>query len=194
MGRTLRSRGPEEALRIHEEVAMVKKLKALADQAAEKQLAKTVRESAQQIWLAGLGAFAKTQEEGMKVFDALVKEGKSLETRTRRLASSKVTEMMSPMTTSVEKAANKATATWDRLEQVFEDRVARALHRLGVPTNVEIQALAKRVEVLTDSVHRLAARQATAPRAQGRTGSAAGAKRARAASKPAKRGRKGSAG
>jgi poly(hydroxyalkanoate) granule-associated protein len=159
-----------------------KKLKALADEASEKLTANSVRESAQQIWLAGLGAFAKTQQEGMKVFDALVSEGKSLESRTRQFASSKVSEMMSPMTTSVERAANKATATWDRLEQVFEDRVARALHRLGVPTNAEINALAKRVEVLTESVHRLAARQAGAPRAAAKRG---------AARKPGKRARKG---
>lgn len=164
---------------------MKKKLKALADEASEKLLANTVRESAQQIWLAGLGAFAKTQQEGVKVFDALVNEGKSLEARTRSFASSKVSEMMSPMTTSVERAANKATATWDRLEQVFEDRVARALHRLGVPTNAEINALAKRVEVLTESVHRLAARQGNAARGAAK----AGAKRT-GARKPAKRARK----
>jgi poly(hydroxyalkanoate) granule-associated protein len=155
-----------------------KKLKALADEASEKLTANTVRESAQQIWLAGLGAFAKTQQEGMKVFDALVNEGKSLESRTRQFASSKVSEMMSPMTTSVERAANKATATWDRLEQVFEDRVARALHRLGVPTNAEINALAKRVEVLTESVHRLSARQAASPRgATAKVGAKRGAAR-----------------
>lgn len=140
-----------------------KKLKALADEASEKLTANTVRESAQQIWLAGLGAFAKTQQEGMKVFDALVSEGKSLESRTRQFASSKVSEMMSPMTTSVERAANKATATWDRLEQVFEDRVARALNRLGVPTNKDIHALAKRVEELNETVRRLSA--AGSPRA-----------------------------
>jgi poly(hydroxyalkanoate) granule-associated protein len=163
-----------------------KKLKALADEASEKLTANSVRESAQQIWLAGLGAFAKTQQEGMKVFDALVSEGKSLESRTRQFASSKVSEMMSPMTTSVERAANKATATWDRLEQVFEDRVARALHRLGVPTNAEINALAKRVEVLTESVHRLAARQAGAPRAAGKAAAKRGAAR-----KPGKRTGKG---
>jgi poly(hydroxyalkanoate) granule-associated protein len=170
---------------------MVKKrLKELADEASEKLLANTVRESAQQIWLAGLGAFAKTQQEGMKVFESLVREGKGLETRTRKFASSAVSEMMSPMTSSVEKAANRATATWDRLEQVFEDRVARALHRLGVPTNAEIHALAKRVEVLTESVHRLAARQAAAPRAGAK---GAGAKRTRTAAKGTKRGRKGAA-
>src|ERR1035438_8937465 len=72
---------------------MVRKLKSLADNSGDKQLAKTVRDSAQQIWLAGLGAFAKAQAEGSKVFDALVKEGQTIRSRTRKVAESKVTEM-----------------------------------------------------------------------------------------------------
>jgi poly(hydroxyalkanoate) granule-associated protein len=134
---------------------MAKKLKALADRAGERQLATTIRDSAQQIWLAGLGAFGKTQEEGAKVFEALVKEGKHLEARTRKLAESKVSEMTSQWSKKTGQATARATATWDKLEQVFEDRVARALNRLGVPTNRDIQALAKRVETLTASLQKL---------------------------------------
>jgi poly(hydroxyalkanoate) granule-associated protein len=148
---------------------MAKKLRTLAGLASENDLAKTVRDSAQSIWLAGLGAFSKAQAEGTKVFDTLVKQGKTLESRTRKLATSKVTEV----TSNVGKAANRATATWDKLEQVFEDRVARALQRLGVPTNKDIQALSKRVEQLTESVQRLsggtpAARKPTVKRAAAR--------------------------
>lgn len=145
---------------------MAKKLKALADRAGERQLASTVRDSAQQIWLAGLGAFSKTQEEGAKVFEALVKEGKHLESRTRKLAEAKVSEMTSKWNRQTGKATARATATWDKLEQVFEDRVERALSRLGVPTNRDIQALAKRVETLTASVQKLTG--ARKPRAAAR--------------------------
>jgi poly(hydroxyalkanoate) granule-associated protein len=146
---------------------MVKKLRTLAAVGAkDSELAQTVRESAHQIWLAGLGAFAKTQEEGVKVFDALVKEGKAVEARTRKLAQSKVDQM----TASVGKATKSATATWDKLEQVFEDRVARALQRLGVPTNKDIQALAKRVEELTHSVHTLTGAAPAKPAARRRKG------------------------
>jgi poly(hydroxyalkanoate) granule-associated protein len=134
---------------------MAKKLKALADRAGERDLAATIRDSAQKIWLAGLGAFGKTQEEGAKVFEALVKEGKHLEARTRKLAGAKVSEMTSNWNKKTGQATARATATWDKLEQVFEDRVARALNRLGVPTNRDIQALAKRVETLTSSVQKL---------------------------------------
>jgi len=135
---------------------MAKKLKALADRAGgDRQLASTIRDSAQQIWLAGLGAFGKTQEEGAKVFEALVKEGRHLESRTRKLAEAKVSEMTSQWSRKTGQATARATATWDKLEQVFEDRVARALNRLGVPTNRDIRALAKRVETLTASVQKL---------------------------------------
>lgn len=142
---------------------MGKKLKALT----ESQLALTVRESAQQIWLAGLGAFAKAQEEGNKVFDALVKEGETIQARTRKLTDEKIAEV-----------AGKAVGTWDRLEQVFEDRVARALGSLGVPSRKDIDRLSKRVAELTAVVHALT-------EAQGRAAAPAPAARAKPAAKSA---------
>lgn len=120
---------------------MTKKLKSVG---ADSNLSATIRESAQQIWLAGLGAFAKAQAEGNKVFDALVREGEAIQAKTRKVAEDKVTEM-----------AAKATGTWDKLEQVFENRVAKALNSLGVPTKRDIDALAKRVAELTAEVEKL---------------------------------------
>lgn len=120
---------------------MAKKLQKLA---ADSNLAATIRDSAQQIWLAGLGAYAKAQEEGNKVFDALVREGEALQSKTRKVAEDKVSEM-----------AAKATGTWDKLEQVFENRVSKALNSLGVPTKSDIDGLAKRVAELTAEVEKL---------------------------------------
>lgn len=119
---------------------MVSKLKNISDN----QLATTVKESTQQIWLAGLGAFAKAQQEGGKVFDALVKEGESLQKKTKQMADNRVAAV-----------AGRAADTWDRLEQVFEDRVARALSSLGVPSKKEIDKLSKRVAELTAAVQAL---------------------------------------
>jgi poly(hydroxyalkanoate) granule-associated protein len=113
---------------------MGKKLKELAGDVNENQLASTVKESAQQIWLAGLGAFAKAQEEGGKVFDALVKEGESIQSKTRKMTDEKIARWPA-----------RQRGTWDRLEQVFEDRVARALGSLGVPSKQDIDRLSKRV-------------------------------------------------
>jgi poly(hydroxyalkanoate) granule-associated protein len=123
---------------------MGKKLKALAGSLTENQLALTVKDSAQQIWLAGLGAFAKAQEEGGKVFDALVKEGETIQARTRKMTDERIAVV-----------AGKAAGTWDRLEQVFEDRVARALGSLGVPSKKDIDKLSKRVVELTAVVQGL---------------------------------------
>ena len=123
---------------------MGKKLKELAGDVTESQLASTVKESAQQIWLAGLGAFAKAQEEGGKVFDALVKEGENIQSRTRKITDEKISQV-----------AGKAAGTWDRLEQVFEDRVARALGSLGVPSKQDIDGLSKRVVELSAAVQAL---------------------------------------
>ena len=125
---------------------MVKKLvvKKLKSVGKDSQLSATIRESAQQIWLAGLGAFAKAQQEGNKVYDALIREGEAIQKKTRKVTEDKVTEM-----------ASKATGTWDKLEQVFENRVARALNSLGVPTKADVAQLAKRVAELKAEVEKL---------------------------------------
>ena len=139
---------------------MVKKLKRLAKGSSDSHLTATVRDSAQQIWLAGLGAWGKTREEGMKVFDALVKEGRGIESRTRQLAGARVGLVTGQVGKAASDAQARATATWDKLEHVFEQRVARALHRLGVPTKKEIEKLTARVEELTASVQKLSAPKA----------------------------------
>lgn len=129
---------------------MVKKFKKITEgtSLSENQLASAVKESAQQIWLAGLGAFSKAQEEGHKVFEALVKEGVSLQNKTKRVAQDSVSEVSEKMNKVASEFASQATGTWDKLETVFEDRVARALNRLGVPSKREIEALTAQVESL----------------------------------------------
>jgi poly(hydroxyalkanoate) granule-associated protein len=149
---------------------MVKKLKAMASGAkGDSQLAAAIKDSAQQIWLAGLGAYAKAQEEGQKVFNALVKEGNSIQKRTMRLTEDKVNEVTNRVGKLAGGLQKQANGTWDKLETVFEERVERALTRLGVPTNKEIGELTHRVEQLTASVQKLSggrapAKKAAAPR------------------------------
>jgi poly(hydroxyalkanoate) granule-associated protein len=125
---------------------MTSKLKSLADETSDGELAAAIRDSANNIWLAGLGAFAKAQEEGEKLFDALVKEGETVQTRAKKAADAKVAEVN-----------ERASTTWDKLEQVFEDRVARALHSLSVPTKQDIDTLSERVAELTKVVKKLSA-------------------------------------
>jgi poly(hydroxyalkanoate) granule-associated protein len=145
---------------------MVKKTKSATQATTDNgQLAAAVKDSAQQIWLAGLGAFAKAQEEGNKVFEALVKEGKGIQKRTRAIAEEKLGVVTGRVGRVAGDVSKQATQSWDRLEQVFEDRVARALNRLGVPTNADVQELIARVEKLNASVQALGGKPARAPRA-----------------------------
>jgi poly(hydroxyalkanoate) granule-associated protein len=132
---------------------MVKKLKAMAQSSrGDNQLKGAIKDSAQEIWLAGLGAFAKAQEEGQKVFKALVREGTSIQKRTMKVTEDRVNDVTAKVTKVAAGIQKQANGTWDKLETVFEARVERALTRLGVPTNKEITALTKRVEELTKSV------------------------------------------
>src|SRR4051812_9556366 len=135
----------------HWELTMVKKLKTLA-KAEDKQLASAVRTSAHQIWQAGLGAFAKAQEEGGRVYNKLVEEGTNLQRRTRSMAEDKVSEVTDTVTKVADGVSKQASGSWDKLEQVFEDRVARALSTIGVPTQKDIQELTRRVEQLSRAV------------------------------------------
>ena len=118
----------------------------------DSQIAQTVKDSAQQIWAAGLGAFAKAQGEGGKVFEALVKEGMSLQKKTQSAAEDKLSSVTSRMSGMASEVGAKAGQHWDKLESIFEDRVASALKRLGVPTAKEIEALIARIDALSAAV------------------------------------------
>lgn len=141
---------------------MVKKLRKLAESKSDNQLAKSVRDSAQQIWLAGLGAFVKAREDGTKVFETLVKEGRNIQARTREIAEERLDDVAGRVGEVTGRVGRQATESWDRLEQVFEQRVSRALSRLGLPTTEEIAALSERVERLAASVEALGGKPVTA--------------------------------
>jgi len=129
-------------------------------------LADSVRESAQQIWLAGLGAFAKAQAEGGKVFDALVQDGATLQRRTQELAGRAFADVSARASQAAEDAGAKASRQMDKLEGIFEQRVATAMGRLGVPSAMALEALAARVDALAEEVRRLTERaQARGPAA-----------------------------
>lgn len=156
---------------------MVKKLQKLSadKKSSSSQLRATVKDSAQQIWLAGLGAFAKAQEEGGKVFEALVKEGVGLQRKTQSAAEEKLSETTSKMASMANDIGSKAQGGWDKLETIFEDRVAKALKKLGVPSSRDISDLIDRMDALNKSVEKLASKPASAkaaPKAAAKTAAA----------------------
>lgn len=126
-------------------------------------LADVVQDSAQQIWQAGLGAFNKAQAESNKAFEALVKEGVNLQRKTQSAAEESLSEAADKMSNMANNLSFKATGQWDKLESIFEDRVAKALQRLGVPCAKDIELLIARVEELTQTVQQLSIQQRAAP-------------------------------
>ena len=160
---------------------MVKKLKKLAAKKAtaptgllDSQLAGAVKDSAQQIWLAGMGAFAKAQAEGGKVYEALIKEGLALQKKTQGLAEERISAVTSKMTAVAGGVSDKAGAQWDKLESIFEERVAKALNKMGVPSRKDIDTLIARIDDLSAKVggaapkaaRKAAAKKAAAPAAK----------------------------
>ena len=118
-------------------------------QARAEHLSRSLVESAQQIWMAGVGAFNRAQGEGSKLFEALVTEGMNIEKTTRKLAGGRVDAVRDAMEGHVGAVRGRASDTWDRLEKVFEDRVQRALNRLGVPGRDDLAELTARVDALS---------------------------------------------
>lgn len=108
------------------------------------QSAGKIKGSARQIWLAGLGAYTKVEEDTGRFFDRLVQEGEQLENRTRGV----VEKQIRSVEDRVEGVRERATGTWDRLEHLFDERVSGALRRLGIHRKEDIEALESRIEAL----------------------------------------------
>ncbi|MFD0738310.1 phasin family protein [Lysobacter koreensis] len=158
-----------------------------AQEQAER-LSRSLSESAQQIWLAGVGAFGRAQAEGTKLFEGLVKEGLGLEQTARKFAGGQAEAVRDAVESKVGHARERAADTWDRLESVFEDRVHRALVKLGVPGRADISDLSRRVDTLTAELRKQGGGKpaaTSAARKPARKAAPAGAASTRVAKKPA---------
>jgi len=100
-----------------------------------------IKESAHEIWLAGLGAFALAGEEGGRLFRSLVKKGQGME----KVNMARI-EKLAHRVDGLKGDARNAVA---RVKTPIEAGMSNAMHRLGVPTRKEIATLTKRVEELT---------------------------------------------
>ena len=103
-----------------------------------------LKESAQEIWLAGLGAFALAGEEGGKLFKQLVRKGKGME----KMNKARINVLVG----KAEDLRGEARTAVAKLTVPIETGMTNAMHRLGVPTRREIATLTKRVEELTKVV------------------------------------------
>lgn len=135
-----------------------------------------VVESAREIWLAGLGAFNVAQQEsgrileqGSKLFEKLVAEGIQIEQKTRKDVVGAIDSIRGEVESRVEGmkqqagvVRQQANENWDKLERIFEDRVARALSRLGIPSKEDVNGLAEKVQKLAREVSELDGKKGTA--------------------------------
>ncbi len=138
---------------------MVKKLqKGKTPKYAGAQLSDSVKDSAQQIWQAGLGALTKAQAEGAKALETLVKDGVSIQRKTKAAAEEKISEATNKMSNMATDISSKASGQWDKLENIFEERVAKALNKLGVPSAKDVNALIARIDELNKAVQKLSAK------------------------------------
>jgi len=115
------------------------------------QLPGKIKGSARQIWLAGLGAYTKAEDDAGRFFERLVQEGEQLETKTRGV----VEKQIKSVEDRVGGVRQKATGTWDRLETMFDERVSGALRRLGIHRRDEIEAMERRIQALEAELHSL---------------------------------------
>lgn len=120
---------------------------------AEGQLADKVRDSANQIWLAGLGAYAKAEAEGSKLFDALVQDGERLEVRTRSYLDRHITSAKD----KVDGLRARASGSWNKVERAFDDRVSSALSRLNIPGRGDVEEVVSHIDSIAAEIDRLTA-------------------------------------
>lgn len=135
---------------------MVTKPKEL-ETADENALLDAVRGSAHRIWQAGLGAFAKAQQEGGDLFEKLVQDGGTLQQMLQRLGGEKGPSVAEHLAQLAGNASQQASGSWEKLEKVFEDRVSRALRSLGVPSRQELDALRQDINALARTTAELQA-------------------------------------
>jgi len=141
------------------------------------------QESAQQIWLAGLGAFAQAQQQGGQVFKSLVQEGLAMQRKTQEAARAQMAQASEKLSSLATGLGSRAGQPWDRLEGIFEERVARALQRLDIASREEVEALRERVEALESRLRQAGQGRTTAKGERPQAGSPG----ARPAAKRAKR-------
>ncbi|MBL4865196.1 MAG: phasin family protein [Pseudomonadales bacterium] len=119
---------------------------------SESQVAKKIKESANQIWLAGLGAYSKAEQEGSKIFDSLVNDGESIENKTR----GREEDTLRSTKERVGGMRERATGSWEKIEKAFDERVSKALGRLHIPTKKDVDDLSERIEALNVAIQALA--------------------------------------
>lgn len=109
---------------------------------------RSISETAQQIWLAGVGAFGRAQAEGTRLFDSLVRDGAGLEKTARDFATARASDIRGVVEQGVAQTRDRAMESWERVETLVETRMHGVLQQWGVARREEIEALRAQVDAL----------------------------------------------
>ncbi|MFF7707546.1 phasin family protein [Pseudomonas sp. NPDC007930] len=110
-----------------------------------------IEKYSRQIWLAGLGAYAKVSSDGNKLFDSLVEDGEKAE----KIARDEVDSVKAGTKSRVGGVKEKALGKWSELEEAFDKRLNSAISRIGVPSRHEVASLHQKVDSLTRQIEKL---------------------------------------
>jgi len=119
-----------------------------------KEVQQDVMDNAHKIWLAGLGALAVAEEEGSKFFKNLMEKGEDMEAKGK--------DQMEKARGAVTGVKTVAESYWDTFGQTLDEKLSAVIHRLGVPTKNEIDALNKKVDALNKAITTLKAKETKA--------------------------------
>jgi poly(hydroxyalkanoate) granule-associated protein len=139
---------------------MARKTKEADNNPEQNALLDAVCTSAQQIWVAGLGAFARAQKEGTELFDKLVQEGGELAQLTERLMPERGLLGGGAMSRLAGNISKQASDSWDKLEKLFEVRVSRAMRSLGAPTHDDLTEILRQLSQLRTKLDAIEAQAA----------------------------------
>ncbi|WP_044870813.1 phasin family protein [Pseudomonas sp. LFM046] len=133
-------------------VAVKKKVEKVESVESKSTVLADVKLYARKIWLAGLGAYAKAGAEGVDYFKELVKAGEGVEQQGKKLVDEQV-EAANSQFDSVKNSVNgvkeKVEVQLDKIEKAFDNRVASALNRLGIPSRQDVEALSAKLDELS---------------------------------------------
>lgn len=125
-----------------------------------------VKAYAHKVLLAGLGAYVKAGQEGADYFKELVKAGEGVEKQGKKLvneqveaANSQITTQLESVKTSVFGVKEKVEVQLDKVEKAFDNRVASALNRMGIPSKQDVEALSAKLDELNALLERVARTQ-----------------------------------
>jgi len=118
-----------------------------------------VKSYARKIWLAGLGAYTKVGQEGSEYFQELVAAGQTVEKKGKKAVGEKLLAANAEIddaATQVSSFKGRVEVQLDKVEKAFDNRVASALNRIGIPSKHDVEALSAKLDELTALLERVA--------------------------------------